>query len=225
MTKKNLFAVIAVFLAIYIFFYRTGKKLTEEVAGEFNSKIEKVGISEVPHTLAPANPIIQEPRNLGRIGPIEIEKIREVSKSTLASIYTAESSYFAEWNRFTTDLKAAGFSNSTRILNTKFGFMHPFRTEDLSEESTGNEVPDRTTSDFLLEEIDSQSNERFVYSEQLANLDLSQFEKYCENGCTASSEGFELILVALLGDEKNFDVWLINSKKEIKLIHDGVLKQ
>lgn len=127
----------------------------------------------------------------------KIQQVRRKMKSTLVSIYAAQTTFFAEYNRYSVDFKETGFSldmNSSK-LDFKFGF------------------------------IDSDSDQ-YIEPNQYSNLSkqfkLQDVRKFCKAGCTIRADGFEAIIATNLDNDSDLDVWTINEKKEMEHVFDDL---
>lgn len=102
---------------------------------------------------------------------------------------------------------ATGFLPNQPIIKFKMGFL-------------GDVQPERSSTDVLIGEMAAGTGERYRYSDEVRSLDLRDYSHYCKNGCNASKEGFEMLLVVPL-DAEHVDVWLVNDNKEMVLVKDG----
>lgn len=107
--------------------------------------------NEAPLPTAPPLPVqtaeTPSPIILGRLSPEEIAERRSEVKRVLSSVFTANASYFAEYNRYTTDLTAAGYMPQEGLLPAKFGFLSAYEPRGGRED---NENPARFSSDIFL---------------------------------------------------------------------------
>lgn len=162
--------------------------------------------------------------------PPEVLQARQEAKGTLSSAYTALKAFQAEYGRYSTDFYALGYEpmqiQQKGVVNFKVGFAKAFYSEELIENEEILENPESMSSDtYMRTPINITSPEREVasYSEPVKKISLDDYQKYCSMGCTATNDSFEIILVRPLEGHGN-DVWIINDKKEIRLVCDG-LKQ
>jgi hypothetical protein len=153
--------------------------------------------------------------------PDEIKALRQQAKAALSGFYSSQRAFHMEFNRYTTDLKAAGWTPSAGAMNYKLGFLAEAALPPQTETDGSLEDPRRkSTDDFDGEDYTNQ--ERFQYSREAEGLTLQEFAHYCKRGCTADAETFEIMLILPLGDNRHVDVWLINEKKELVQARDGV---
>lgn len=151
--------------------------------------------------------------------PQTIEQVRSMAKSALSSGYTAQKAIQAEWARYSTDLVFLGWTPSDVDLNFKMGFLAPINEAPIDSGSL-REDPSRMTTDAFVGTDTSESNQKIRYTPAAEKIRLQDYAKYCAQGCTATKETFEYLLAVPL-DETRVDVWVINEKKELKLVHDG----
>ena len=147
--------------------------------------------------------------------PEELDKITQLRsqvKMALSSGYTAMISFHAEYNRFSTDFRAMGFGPLGGSIPYKVGFLAPY-VPTVTDPSLTSEDPNNMTSDF----IDGQK-----YDPIGEKINLSDFARHCERGCTATDSEFEMIAVLPLPNSTSPDVWLINEKKEMRQVVDGL---
>lgn len=140
----------------------------------------------------------------------EVKSIRSKIKLNLSVAYTAEASFFADFKRYTTDLKFSGVSLDDRPMKFKMGFVDPY----YPHEDVQNENPLLMDSDALTDIRTAESPE-LIYAPNVKKIELDQLEKFCNRGCSASETEFEVIVATNLDDDPTLDVWLINEKKEI----------
>lgn len=182
------------------------------------SETRKVAPS-VPSQRPPETPMppkVIPPTARATVDMKKIENLRSQIKLNLSGIYTAEASMHADYKRYSTDLTFMGMGPGPE-MNFKYGFIHPFRPKDTPEDSPLREDPTRMSTDETLSEEEGAS-----YTPEAEAIDLSQFEKYCRKGCTASETGFEVIIVAPLPNG-DYDVWLIDEEKKIVQVRNGLL--
>ena len=152
-----------------------------------------------------------------QLSPKKIEEVRSEIKTSLASIYGAEKSFYSEFKRYSTDLKALGFFPDKKDRWSKMGFLTPFFPIR----------PDLKTEDPRIMDLDALARTELDDSKRLAfkptaDFSMEDLQKYCQQGCTASEDQFEIIAGAILAEGNPPDVWVINEKKEIHQIQDGL---
>lgn len=159
----------------------------------------------------------------------EIEQARQEAKMLLSSAYTALKSTHAEIGRYSTDFNAIGFDpfvhKEGEIVRYKLGFLQPFEPDALIETDTIHESPESMSTDSMMTypiNITAPKREVASYSDEAKSVSLNDYSKYCKMGCTANTDSFEILLVRPL-EGHGKDVWLINDKKEIILVCDGLI--
>lgn len=160
------------------------------------------------------------------VEPEDVKRARTLAKMTLSSMYTAQKAYHAEFGRYTTDLKMAGWMPAEKELVYKAGFVKAYWADPESEFEIDEEDPRFMDSDTFAgftvpSEVPNEPPSFYSVSEKLKSSRLGDYQQHCKNGCTAGPDHFEILLVMPLQDEKHVDVWLINDKKEIVLVQDG----
>lgn len=152
----------------------------------------------------------------------EIEKLRSEAKMSLAANYTALKAFYAEWNRYTTDLKAMGFTPIKSELHFKLGFTKQFQPSEANQNTNEDFSSTKNLStDTFIGEKEAQSGQIFRYAPGLDSINLDEYSRYCERGCTATDKDFEILLILPLLNSKKVDVWVVNEKKEIIQVLDG----
>jgi hypothetical protein len=153
----------------------------------------------------------------------KIENMRSEAKMSLAANYTALMSFHAEWDRYTTDLKSMGFAPYRSELIYKLGFIKQFQPSEVANQNTNEDFNStkNLTTDAFIGEKESQSGKVYRYAPELNNINLDEYSKYCQRGCTATDKEFEILLVLPLLNSGKVDVWIINEKKEIIQVLDG----
>lgn len=148
----------------------------------------------------------------------EVESVRQVAKSQLAGMYTAQRSFHAEFDRYTTDLTAMGYAFDEGEINAKIGFLREYSPPDKIDEL--NENPENMNTDSL---VASKAGEvpKNTYTDAASKISLDNLSGYCKRGCTANENEFEMLVAVPLGGGR-VDVWLVNSKKEMELVQDGL---
>jgi hypothetical protein len=175
----------------------------------------------------PAPPAAQTPKEEEEeplpppVSPDEIKTLRQQAKATLSGFYSSQRAFYSEFHRYTTDLKAAGWTPNSGAMNYKLGFLVEGSLPASAEADRSMEDPRRMSTDNFDGE-DYTNQERFTYSREIAGVTLQEYAQYCKSGCTADSETFEIMLILPLGDYRHIDVWLINEKKELRHVRDGL---
>jgi len=144
------------------------------------------------------------------LNPAEIAVARSEMKVTLAGIYGAQKSFYAEYGRYSTDLNALGYSPEGEKRMSRAGFLRPFQPEVFA----GSEDPNSLN-------IDQFENKVFKFSRSAVGVSLGNLSRYCRQGCTADNDQFELIAAAQLSPGAEPDVWVINQNKELIHVNDG----
>ena len=141
------------------------------------------------------------------LAPPSEEELRQTQmemKISLAALYGAEKSFFAEYNRYSTDLRAIGYQpEAGKELRAKMGFLHAFNPHRPEK----NERPDfMSTEEYV---SDPQYRLKFTPEAEAAHLDDAA--RFCHQGCTASDSGFEIAIVTTTNGQS--DVWTVNHNK------------
>ncbi len=177
--------------------------------------------NEAPLPTAPPLPVqtaeTPSPKIPGRLSLEEIAKRRSEVKRVLSSVFTANASYFAEYNRYTTDLTAAGYMPQEGLLPAKFGFLSAYEPRGGRED---NENPVRFSSDIFLNLQDEEGEPLYKLDAHSKDVDLSRYAKYCRDGCTASDTRFEVIAAFNLDEDDTLDVWIMDNNKELRHVVD-----
>lgn len=154
-----------------------------------------------------------------------LKSLRSEAKLNLATIYTAQKSFFSEYQRYSTDLIYVGWAPNVARMNFKLGFLHQLRPKNLIMSEGTAEDPSRMDSDEFLQTPFSDSGDRYHYSKAAESISLFDYEKFCRQRCTADAESFEVLVVFPLGDSGRVDVWSITDKKELRQLWDGVAQK
>lgn len=146
------------------------------------------------------------------LSPKQIMLIRAQSKSLLATVYMGEVAFFQKHNRYTTDLKAIGYEplKGTKFF-AKFGFIDAFN----SNQNIANESTHRKNSDAFI-------SDELKYMPQAEGIELEKIRSYCQTGCSATNDKFEIILATNLDGDKDLDLWTINERKEMIHVFDDL---
>lgn len=144
-----------------------------------------------------------------------IEKARASAKGRLFSAFAALKSYYYQNHRYTTDLDALGLQPMPP-MNYKMGFLREFNSTDLDQ----YERPTIMNTDKYIGRKITVS-ESFQYTPEADKISLDSLSGFCKHYCTATENDFEIILAYPLGNDR-YDVWTINSNKELELVQDGL---
>ena len=149
-----------------------------------------------------------------------ITELRSRAKLNLSALYTAQITFFSEFDRYSTDLVFIGWSPSQSPMDFKIGFLREFRPAKLVVLDGTEEDPSRMDSDEFL-----GSDGSFQYTPAAEDLKLYDYEKFCRMGCTATSKSFEIIVIVPIGAQGKVDVWSITHDKKLLQLWDGVTGQ
>lgn len=181
-------------------------------------------IESTPKPIAPSRPQVQpgvppDPEKTPT-PPTASERIRTDMKMSLSSIYSAEKAFYAEAGRYSTDFDVIGWMPVEQILTAKVGFLDPFATE--TDEYADRS--DRLDTDQLVEASQSfdEIAMRYTYAESATRVNIRSLYSYCEQGCTANREQFEVIAAANLDEDDDLDIWRINERKELVHVSDDL---
>lgn len=152
-----------------------------------------------------------------RLTQEQIVQRRSATKSALSSAYMSIVAFHAEYDRYTTDLAAAGYMPQEGVMPAKFGFLQPYEPRGGREE---NEVPSRHSSEIFLNLQDDEGQPIYSYDKHSKNVDLAKYARFCRDGCSASDTRFELIAAFNLDEDETLDVWIIDQNKEIRHVVD-----
>ncbi len=175
---------------------------------------------------------VTPPRNL--VAPVEtldVRQARREAKRILSDAYAALKAAHEEFGRYSTDFHFVGFTpfeeQESAVIEYKTGFIKPFDDVELIETKHSSENPESMSTDTFMNipiNVTNSDRNAILYSESAKTVLLGNYAKYCKNGCTATEDSFEMLLVRpLKGHGK--DVWIINEKKELILACDGLLTE
>ena len=152
----------------------------------------------------------------------KIQALRNQARSNLSAAFSAQRAFRAEFGRYTTDLKAAGWAPNNPNIAFKFGFLTEFRADTNNDPPTDlREDPRQMTTDsFIGDRYDDMFN--FRYEDSANSVALNEYSRFCRNGCTAKDDTFEIVMAVPLGDAQHVDVWMINEQKQMELVLDGI---
>jgi hypothetical protein len=136
----------------------------------------------------------------------------------LAAGYTAQKAFAAEFERYSSDLVAIGIEPQAPDVNFKMGFLSALSERAIED---AREKPERFSTDAFINNDSWGSNQKFRYTPEAEKISLESYARYCEHGCVASRNSFELMIAIPLDDKGHVDVWLMNEKKELKQVVDG----
>ena len=212
--RKTLGLCTAVICMLAFLFYSNDKNVPESISphekilqsAKPNNEIQKSQVADIP----------PQPLRLD-----EIQDERSSFKLNLSALYTAEASFVSDYQRYSTDLVYMGWSPSS-LMKFKVGFLKRFDPDELQGNDYNAEDPERMNTDQYLSEPAEEGAEPYQYSKSAESINLHDYAKYCRMGCTAGKKFFEVILVAQFEGNSFQDVWLINHKKEIRHVVDGV---
>lgn len=152
----------------------------------------------------------------------KVKELRSMAKIQLASSYSSFKAFYIQYNRYTTDLKSAGWRPSTPIMSYRMGFLQPFYPgEGLVLDEDLKEDPRALENDVLINQPDETGQTTYSFDTRAERLRLQDYAHLCEKGCSATEKEFEILLLLPLGDTGKTDVWTINEKKQLKLVLDG----
>ncbi|MGZ3650153.1 MAG: hypothetical protein ACXVCS_02035 [Bdellovibrionota bacterium] len=207
-----LLALVGILLALY--FLWKGKTSTENIP-PLELAVPAATSTATSATPAPAPAAARvaqkAPSDGHTLTKEEIGMIQSEARISLASLYSAEKSYFSEYNRYSTDFNQIGYSpegDKTKQLHVRAGFLRAYEPEHPNK----------------FERPDFMSNEEFVkmekpwvsYAPEAEKASLEDASRYCHEGCTASDHGFEIAVVSQINGQT--DVWTINDRK--MMIHE-----
>lgn len=146
----------------------------------------------------------------------EVAALRSDIKYELAKVYTAQTAFKLDHQRYTTDLILLGWSANKKRINYKLGFIEASGPSEIKSED-----PNRMDTDEFVS-FSEEDDGTIRYEHSIEDVDLSKYQAFCKKKCTADENGFEAILVLHLEGHVSEDVWLINENKEIFHVLDGV---
>lgn len=143
-----------------------------------------------------------------------IQNNRSKAKLSLASIYTAQQAFMGDFGRYSSDIVLMGFSPNSEVLSSVFGFLSPTYFDKQIEE----ENPENISSNYFIEN-DLKTSIRYVYSKEASKINLSDYRKYCKQECKVTKDSFEFMVVIPYVGVEGVDVYLMNEKKELHIVH------
>lgn len=164
-------------------------------------------------TNQPRVPLAKTPGDGSRLTQEEIAQRRSATKSALSSAYTSIIAFHAEYDRYTTDLAAAGYMPQEGVMPAKFGFLQAYEPRGGRAE---NENPSRYSSEIFLNLQDEEGQPLYRYDKHSTGVDLGKYARFCRDGCSASDTRFEIIAAFNLDEDETLDVWIIDQNKDIR---------
>ncbi len=226
-TQRTALVLIALILLAAIFWPR-GEPEKDASAGA-QQTAAKIETKTKVHNAKPIPAANRTPSPNSKNKNPEIEKLRNKAKTSLASIFSAQRAFHAEFGRYSTDFNALGFSpvevQQHGVLEYKIGFLNPYTPDTPTPGLSEN--PESMTSDTYMNvpvNITNPARDVAAYSDPAKKLSLEEFRRYCQMGCTADRDRFELLLVLPLENGQH-DVWLINDKKEFVHACNGLTER
>lgn len=224
--QKYLFAAVVVGLLGFFYYQHHTQNVANTVNTMDTTAAAQVALPKTGNeTSAPTsggstanaatNPSAAAPNaNAQADGPGEMteemrQKVYSEIKTSLASMYTAEKAFYAEYNRYSSDLKAIGWMPDPGESNVKVGFVEGSTGEVIE----GEDPEARMDSDYLQQQ--SIPDAAYTYSKWADGLSLKNLSGQCRNGCRASEHRFEIMAVSRTGPHGQPEVWTINDDKEI----------
>lgn len=197
----------------------TADEVDAQVASELGP-LAAPKVTEPTPTVKPSLPlaVAASSETLTPLNEEQIIERRAQIKASLAGLYTAQRAFHAEFDRYSTDLMALGWTPASATLPGYIGFTQAFEGAgevDLPGGLPDGEIPTRlSTHSFVDRKAD---NDRTYRYDSHSNVPISDLDRYCRRGCSASRDRFEMIAAFNLDADPTLDVWLINESKE--LIH------
>lgn len=137
----------------------------------------------------------------------------------LNAFHAAQLAYRDVYGRFTTDMLALEWTPIGSQLDYKLGFLSS------SQMAADGEDPTQRDTDVYLAEVDPDSDVPFTYTPRATLINLNLYTALCRKGCSASAQGYELMLAIPLDEEGRVDVWLLNEQKQLVQVWDGMTGQ
>lgn len=225
MNKKVNIAIAIVVSLVFGFILSKTNELTTSDSQNLSQTINDSSESSKNSTLSQAavSNESREPSSAPTMNgnPIDdklIDIIQGFIKSNLMGLYAAEMSWREEMGRFTTDIKFVGFNVDSHVVAAKFGFLNQFDPESVME----GEHPNLMNTDELVARDVTSDGKEYDYAASAEDVDLNSIKNYCQEGCTATENTFEIIAAANLDDDNTYDVWVINDRKELRHVVDDL---
>ncbi len=153
--------------------------------------------------------------------PEMVSQKRSQAKATLSAMYSALMSFHVEHGRYTTDLYAAGFSLYGNTQSLKTGFIDDANIISNQPIVSIGETRNRMNSDFFVFKGPISENNKPTYTKEAEQINFKDYEKFCRNKCTADENSFEVISIIPFDDD-HVDVWIMNERKEMIQVQDGL---
>jgi hypothetical protein len=228
-SRMKTYAFLAFLLGVFfVYEARQAKKPAvrpgpSAAVAESASPVNEPNVEPPATAVAEPAPVVAPPP-AEAIDEAKVKNLRAMAKASLSGFYSAQRAYFAEFGRYTTDLKTAGWLPDKAQMEYKAGFLREGKPNKFNDFGRQLEDPRRMNSDaFLGEKYDRENY--YAYSDQAAVISLDQFAQFCEKDCSANELGFEMILAVPLDGAGRVDVWRVNQNKEIVLVQDGLIKK
>lgn len=170
-------------------------------------------------TPTPQPPRPEQKTALRPLSEKEVTERRSAIKSTLFGVYTAEAAYFAEYNRYSSDLGHIGYLPNEGTMKARFGFLAPHIPVGGVQP---NEEPDRSTSDTFTSLRDESGDAIYNYDEYSQGASLGKYEQYCQSRCSVQEDTFEMISAVNLDNDETLDVWIIDHNKNLRHVVDDL---
>ncbi|MDZ4082840.1 MAG: hypothetical protein U1E10_07890 [Bdellovibrionales bacterium] len=234
--KRIQTAIITILIAIGLWFLlkptstnkpedgSTAEQQTDALTAQSEPPLAAQAPPQEPLTAPSAAPVpresIESSNSTPTLKPLTEQEIVERRKSiraTLSGIYTAQAAYFAEYDRYSSDLGHIGYLPAEGTIKARFGFLEPHTP---SGGLNPNEDPSRSNSDAFTELKDDDGETVYQYDDYSRRASLAKYERYCDNRCSVSNSQFELISAVNLDSDETLDVWIIDSRKNIRHVVD-----
>ncbi|MBS1970093.1 MAG: hypothetical protein JSU04_07280 [Bdellovibrionales bacterium] len=224
-SQKYLFAAIVVGLLGFFYFQHQQKTVEATTASQSTQPLQalpavkasvsttekpiEITKSSAPSQAAAAQPAAATNDATGEMSEEMRQKVYSEIKVQLSSLYTAEKAFYAEYNRYSSDLKTIGWLPDPGEMNIKVGFAEA----SVGEVNDGEDPEGRMDSDFL--QAISVPDASYGYSKWAQGLSLKNLSGQCRNGCRASEHRFEIMAVSRTGPGGEPEVWVMNDDKEM----------
>ena len=176
----------------------------------FGSKVENEKSDDLKTTLEAADGHLQV-----------VEQRRAQVKAALFGLFMMQRTFQAEHNRFTSDMAMMNHDFPEQ-LGFKFGFSNAFSPEALAE----GERPNSSNTDFLLgEPLSKGRTARLLYKADASEIKLQNYLHFCHSKCEVTENSFEAIAVMPVPGGNDVDVFLVNERKEIFHVYNGITKK
>ncbi len=227
--KKNRVFLILIALGILFLLFSSKNKVDRRVSSVETTLESTKQSPDNENVVDTAQPTIGETvqtsdeiepsRIATQLSSAEIKELRAKTKNFLASLYTSQIAFHAEYNQFITDVVAIGL-NSDTILPFKAGFLEA-SDEPLEIPSDANIDSRRVSTDSIIGEMHTYEKQPIQYAPHVREIDLNKYRDLCVDGCTARKDSFEMLVATPLGNSDQIDIWIVNEGKEFLLVKDG----